>query len=46
MHMGVLGQHPERLDILGVEVIDLGMVMVDPDDGMVMGYGNSPLRSA
>ena len=46
MHMRVLGQHPERLDILGVEVIDPGLVMVDPDDGVVMGHVNAPLRSA
>ena len=46
MHMRVLGQHPQRLDILGVEVIDPGLVMVDPDDGVVMGHVNAPLRSS
>jgi len=42
--MGILGQDAQGLDILGVEMIDAGLVMVDPDDGMVMGQCSAPLR--
>jgi hypothetical protein len=44
MHMRILGQDAERLDILGVEMIDASLVMVDPDDGVVMGQCSAPLR--
>jgi hypothetical protein len=44
MHMRILGQDAQGLDILGIEMIDASLVMVDPDDGMVMGQCSVPLR--
>ena len=44
MDMGVLGQDAQGLHILGIEMIHASLVMVDPDDGMVMGQGNAPLQ--
>jgi hypothetical protein len=44
MDMRILGKDAQGLDILGIEMIDASLVMVDPDDGMVMGQCSAPVR--